>query len=340
MWEYLKTVNKPILLYGMGNGAEKIMKELERRGIKVSGVFASDGFVRGHKFKGFDVMSYSVAKQQFGDMIVLLCFGSQLPNVLKTIRSVADEQELYAPDVPVFGSEIFDRDYARLHKDDLTKVYNLLADDTSKKVFENIIKYKITGKIDYLFECQTEIDDAYNILNLGDNEIYMDLGAYRGDTITEFLLHVNGFNHIYGVEPDPKNFRHLINNTEGLENCTCLNLGVSDKEEQLCFSAKSGRNSSVSSGGNLIDMDSVDNIMAGKPATYIKMDVEGQESKAILGAKNTILNYKPKMLISCYHRTEDIFDLPLRVMSIRDDYKIYMRHYPYVPAWDTNFYFV
>ena len=70
------------------------------------------------------------------------------------------------------------------------------------------------------------------------------------------------------------------------------------------------------------------------------MDVEGEELSAIRGAEDTIFKSKPKMLISAYHRTDDFLKIPNAVLNIRDDYKIYLRHYPYLPAWDTNFYFV
>ena len=70
------------------------------------------------------------------------------------------------------------------------------------------------------------------------------------------------------------------------------------------------------------------------------MDVEGEEKNAILGAEQTIRKYKPKMLISAYHRTEDIFEIPNAVMNIRNDYKIYMRHFVSLPAWDTVYYFI
>ena len=64
------------------------------------------------------------------------------------------------------------------------------------------------------------------------------------------------------------------------------------------------------------------------------------EKEAVTGAAETIKKYKPKMLVSCYHRSEDIFSLPLQIMEIRDDYKVYIRHNPYLPAWDTQFYFI
>ncbi len=341
MWNYLKSTNKPIVLYGMGNGADKILKKLYSLGVGIDGVFASDDFVRNHSFKGFKVMTYSEAKEKFGSMVVLLCFGTQRFEVMELIKKISREQELYAPDVPVLGNEIFDMSYYNKNVEKISKVYNMLEDNQSRYVFNNVIKFKLSGIIDYLLNCQTQVSEAYtNILKLSANEIYMDLGAYKGDTIQEFLQYVNSYKYIYAVEPDIKNFKKLMSNVDKLNNCECLNIGVSDVEKMCKFDMKSGRNTMISNEGTLTQINSIDGILKGNPVTYIKMDIEGQELNAIEGAKNTILKYKPKMLISCYHRTEDIYQLPMKVFSIRSDYKIYMRHYPYIPAWDTNFYFI
>ena len=94
MWNKLKSTEKPIVLYGMGNGADRVLDELALRGINAAGVFASDGFVRGHSFRGFPVTNYAAAKERFGDMVVLVCFGSSLPDVMQRIREIDAEQEL------------------------------------------------------------------------------------------------------------------------------------------------------------------------------------------------------------------------------------------------------
>ena len=98
-----------ILMYGMGNGADKIIAVLESYGIKYDDVFASDGFVRGHFFHGKRVLSYSEVKEKYGaeNIIILLSFGSSLPSVLSLIKAVNAECELYAPDVPVCGESLF-----------------------------------------------------------------------------------------------------------------------------------------------------------------------------------------------------------------------------------------
>ena len=79
IWNRLVSEEKPILLYGTGNGADKILDELKRYDVKISGVFASSGFVRDRYFRGFKVMSLEQAEEVFGDFIALFSFGSTGP---------------------------------------------------------------------------------------------------------------------------------------------------------------------------------------------------------------------------------------------------------------------
>lgn len=338
LWQYLKTAQKPIVLYGMGNGADKIINVLNEYGIKISGVFASDGFVRNKLFHGFKISSYSELKAQFGEMIVLLCFGSSLPNVIENIKKIAAEQELYAPEVPVIGVGLFTKEYYESHYKEFELVYSLLADDISKKTFENILKYKLSGKIGYLLDCEVSIDEPYESFLPLCNDTFVDLGAYNGDTVNDFINRCADYNKIFAVEPDLKTFKKLQKNTENYRDITLINACASDQCGMLPFSMKGGRNSSISGDGQLLNSITVDSLNSN--ATFIKMDVEGEEVNAIKGAENTIKVHKPKLLISAYHRTDDFIKIPQTVLDIRNDYKIYLRHFQYLPAWDTNFYFI
>ena len=342
MWDYLKATSRPKVIYGMGNGADKIIDTLALYGVTPAGVFASDDFVRGQSFRGFKVQKYIDLKQIYPDMIVLVSFGTQRKEVLDNIKRIARETEVLAPDVPVYGDGLFTKEYAKDKRVELEKVYNLLADEKSKKVFENTVMYRITGKINYLFEIETSPNEAFeNILKLKSDEVYCDLGAYNGDTIDEFLSVTNKkYEKIYAFEPDRKNFKKLEKNFGDKDNVFLFNSAVNDISGEIGFLTNGGRHSVVSNNGEKISALSLDDVLNGEKATYIKFDVEGMEQNAIIGAKETILKYKPKMLVSAYHKTDDYFTLPLLVNSIRDDYKIYMRHYKYIPAWDTQFYFV
>lgn len=341
LWNYLKETRKPIVLYGMGNGADKIIKVLENRGIEIKGVFASDGFVRQKTFHGFNLLSYSEAKEKFKDMIVLLCFGSALPDVIGNIKRIAKEQELYAPDVPVCDGALFDIEYYNNNKNALESVCECLADEFSKKTFLNTVNYKLSGNLNYLFDCEVSPNEPYdNFFKLNDNETFVDLGAYRGDTVREFLNRVEAYNKIIAVEPDFKTYNKLLLELDTVNNLTAVNACVSDTVGERLFSADGSRGSKVSGKGKLINSVTVDSLVENNGCTYIKMDIEGEELSAIKGAENTIRAYKPKMLISCYHKSEDLIEIPQAVLSIRSDYKVYMRHFPSVPAWDTVFYFV
>lgn len=338
LWLYLKNAQKPIVLYGMGNGADKIINSLESFGIKFQGIFASDGFVRKKLFHGFEISSYNALKEKFGDMIVLLCFGSSLDPVLNNIKKIAAEQELYAPEVPVIGGGLFTKEYYEQNKEQFNFVYSRLADDVSKKTFENIIKYKISGKIEYLLDCEVSLNEPYESFLHLENEHFLDLGAYNGDSVADFVSLCPNYCSITAVEPDTKTFKKLQNNTATLNNSTLINACVSDKCGFLPFKMKGGRNSSLDDSGKLLQSITIDSLNT--DFTFIKMDVEGEEIGAILGACDTISKSKPKMLISAYHRTDDLIKIPQAVLRLRNDYKIYLRHFKYLPAWDTNFYFI
>ena len=341
LWEHLKTSDKPILLYGMGNGADMIIEVLESLGLSYADTFASDGFVRGHCFHGKKVLSFSQAKEKYDDFIILLTFAVHDRPTMDKIKEMSECFELYAPTVPIAGKGLFTIDYLSDNAASFRKAYDMLCDEKSKKAFTDILNFKISGKIKYLFDCESEKDEVYkDILTLTENETIVDLGAYDGDTVREFLAATDGkYKNIYAFEPDEKNFRKLTRKTEGMENLALFNLGAWDKKETLFFETKGGRNSRQESTGKEVSFNSVDNVVKDR-VSFIKMDIEGAELKALEGIRNTVAAYKPKLYVCAYHRNEDMFALPFKIKELYEGYKIYFRHHPYIPAWESNFYAV
>ncbi len=340
LWEKLKAQENPVVLYGMGDGAEKIIKVLSRYGIKISGVFASDGFVRKKIFAGFEVTDFKTAFSRFPDMTVLLCFGSELKEVIDNVKRIGKTVPLYAPDVPVYGDNLFNIEFYEKNKSRLDAVYSVLADEQSKKTFNAMINYKLSGDINYLFECETPCDEPYSsFLKLSDTESFVDLGAYRGDTVADFLSRVSSYNNIIAVEPDKKTFAKLKSATENIKNISLINACVSDKNGTVCFTGKKGRGGTKSDNGETVEAVCLDSIIKDE-CSFIKMDIEGEEAAAIKGGARVIGEIRPKMQIAAYHRSEDLFDIPEKVLNIRGDYNVYLRHFPCLPGWDTNFYFI
>lgn len=339
IWQRLKEEKRPVLLWGTGNGADKILAELTRLGISVSGVFASDGFVRERYYQGFKVMSLAEAEETFGDFAALFSFGSSRPEVLDNIKKIMSRHTLLAPEVPVCRpSEIFNLDFVRRHREEIEEVYSLLADEKSKETFKETLLFKLDGNIDRLFRCEASPEEVLELLSFEDGSSFLDLGAYNGDTVREFIGRVPNFSHITAVEPDPKSFKKLVAGAEN-EKINCINAAVSDSVGTVLFNKKASRGSGIGEGAPIPSV-SVDYIAAQKKFDYIKFDVEGAELSALSGAQKTIQRDKPKMRIAAYHKSEDYFTIPLKVMKLRPDYKLYMRHLPSVPAWDTDFLFL
>lgn len=342
VWETLRQSKKPVVLYGMGDGADKVLAAFERFGIEATGVMASDDFVRGQQFHGFTVKKCSDFEREYGDFTVALCFASQLPDVMAHIREVAQRHATLVPSVPVFGDVLFDREFLALHRIELEQAYALMADEQSRRVFSGVLRFYLTGELELLDDITTGKDEAFrDILRLGDNELYVDLGAYNGDTIDEFLHYSGGsYRKIVALEPNEKNFKKLQAHCGDLKNTELWQLGAYSRNTTLTFNNRAGRNSAVAAQGVPTQVATVDTVLCGAAATYIKADVEGADYEMLLGAKNTLKQFKPKLNCSAYHRFEDLFRLPLLISRLNPDYRVYLRHHPYIPAWDTNLYCV
>ena len=340
-WDKLKAEKRPIYIYGMGDGALKIMAVFRKCGIQLKGIFASDDFVRGHSFEGYKVMKLSEVEELEKDFVVVLAFAAGYQSIVDRIHEIAEKHTLYVPDVPVTGGGLFTYDYCVQNAEKLQEVYDSLADDFSRKVYANIINFKISGDIKYLDAVTTPKAEIYrDIIKPHMGETYVDLGAYNGDTIREVLEFTHGrYTGIYAVEPDKKNYKKLMKFVDGMKYVYTYNSVAWCVDTELPFAAKAGRQSAISADSeNLISARSVDSILGRRAATIIKMDVEGFEREAIWGAAQTIARYSPKLMVSLYHRNEDIFELPLLIKMLNPNYKLYIRHQLYIPAWETNLY--
>lgn len=329
---------KPVYIYGMGNGGEKVLKWCKDHGINVSGVFASDDFVRGQSFCGYRVKKLSEVESESEDFIILLAFGTDLPDVMSRIEEYGKRHTLIAPDVPVIAGKYFEKSEFMDRFDEAAMVYGLLEDDDSRETFIKLTAYKITGRLEYLREIFASPEKSWELLKPGENEIYCDLGAYNGDTIAGFVENVNGkYRKIYALEPEKRNFQKCVRNSITLENIEFHNAAAWSEDSVTYFDGGSGRQAKVSKKGvGKICTRSLDSILAGRECTYVKYDVEGADIPVLKGSADTIRKYSPKICCALYHRCYDYIEIPLYINKMNSGYRFYMRQYPYYPAWETN----
>ena len=341
VWDNLKQTTKPIVLYGMGNGADRILDKCEAEHIPVAGLFASDEFVRGQSFRGYKVLNYAQAEEKWGDFVLVIAFASEDPVILKRFFTMAQSHETYAPHVELFpGDELVSKAWLTEHEAVLQKVYEKWADEQSRQVMAAVLNYKISGKLSYLADVTTRQVDLQQLFTFAQNEAYADLGAYNGDTIKEFLELTGGhYEHIYALEPDKKNYTKLKAFVEQnqIRKCTLVNKAIWSAACTLNFSQKGGRMSYLASEGKVsVETVSLDEVVGKAPLTYLKMDVEGAEQEALTGCKTILAEQAPKLFVAAYHHDGDLWQIPELIRSINPDYKLYLRRHPYVPCWELN----
>lgn len=334
--------SRPVLLYGMGNGAEKILRKCREEGVAVSGLFASDAFVRGQQFAGFKVKSYTQIRQEYPEALVIIAFGTSDPAVLARIEAMEQVYTVLAPDLALFGE---DRSILSF-EDELEQAYHLYEPD-SRAIYVNLLNYKITGKLSYLRAATSPKAEAYAMLKLHPEEVYVDSGAYDGDTIREFLEQlppapegVPRYKKIIAIEPEARNFRKLQHFAEesGLPGVQLINAALFKEKASLSFNDKIGRGAFLTRQGNkVVQAERLDDLVH-EPVTLLKMDVEGVEKEALEGSRRILCQDKPRLIISAYHRSGDLVTLPQVIKVLNPAYKIALRQHPYIPAWDTNIY--
>lgn len=179
-----------------------------------------------------------------------------------------------------------------------------------------------------------------SLVPITEDEIFVDAGAFDCMTALDFCKVVdNKYKKIYSFEPEEGNYLVCIENAKknGVNNIEILNNAVWDKAELLKFESAANGSLIDELGSSEIKAISIDEVLQGERASFIKMDVEGAEYKALIGAKNTISMYKPKLAICIYHKPEDMVEIPMLIKEMNPKYRLYVRHYSNV-MWETVLY--
>ena len=225
--------------------------------------------------------------------------------------------------------------YYQEHEAEISEVYALLEDEKSKRVLTNLLNYKISRDPRLIKQIDdSSVEEQYfdrDIVRYSNGEVFVDMGAYIGDTVEEFVKNADRqdrtYKKIYAFEPDVDNFKMLVNNTSKYGNVECINGGVYSETTVLRFSSGGNWTSAISTEGNIeVPVFALDDRIK-EPVTFIKADIEGAEMSAIEGAKNLIAECRPRVAFCVYHRKDDIFNIPLAFKKLNPNYKFYMRHY-------------
>lgn len=174
------------------------------------------------------------------------------------------------------------------------------------------------------------------IFKLTDDEVYVDIGAFDGDSINEFILSNKiknlSYRKIIAFEPDHINYSKLRNNISCSEKIVLRNLGVSNKTGSARFLSSvyspSPTGSTISTEGDIeIQLVALDDYLNEDKISLIKMDPPGENLSVniLTGATKTIFNHRPKIIIGI-HSLQELYDLVNKVTSSFPFYNLYLRH--------------
>lgn len=216
-----------------------------------------------------------------------------------------------------------------------------LADDLSRKVLNDVLRYRLSGDYRVMADYSVRFDEQYfePFLHLGEGEIFVDAGGFDGDTTEEFCRRYPDYGKVYLFEPSQEMIERAKSRLAGYRGIEFIAKGLSDVAAELAFDDKSGSASSIiEEGASRIGVTTLDDEVADK-VTFIKMDIEGWEIPALAGCKKHIMEDHPVLAISVYHKASDFWRIPKYVFALRKDYDLYLRHY--TEGWsETVMFFV
>jgi FkbM family methyltransferase len=342
--DYFKNLeNKDVVIYGAGYCGCFVLEALNNYGLKAEYFLDLNAKTEDNinNIPVYKPESEVLKLKEKHNTLVILCVMQDIEgqnSIIERIKAlgynnVVTCQDIYFSYSKIFDtkSSILDYEYFNKNKNKLMDCLDLFEDGLSIETYRNNISAYLLRKFDMI---QPRISEAqYFPLNINFSKKYscfVDCGAFDGDTIRELIKHKGIPEAVFAFEPDLNNFYKLSNfvSENSFENFTLLPCGVSQKTEILRFNIRNNTQSSISKNGDsMIQCIALDDVLKKVSPTFIKMDIEGAEYDALVGAKNIIQDCKPDLAICVYHCINHYFEIPLLINSWNLGYKFYLRTY-------------
>ncbi len=283
------------------------------------------------------------------DAIVLNCSTSISPVAVEQrlsgagVRSIVSLHEL----IRAAGGAIEWPEFVRQQREDWRAfegewcdLFASLEDGPSAQTLLDVLRYRLTADSQFMQAYAVRVKDQYfePFLDLR-SEVFVDAGGFDGDTTEEFCRRHPDYRKVLLFEPSARNMRAAKIRLDGHRDISFWPEGLSDSPGSMTFNPEAGSASAVTSGpGEEIQVTTLDLAVA-EPVSFIKMDLEGWELKALAGCERHIRDDRPKLAIAVYHQAADFRTVWRYARSIHPDYRVYLRHY--TQGWsETVMFFV
>lgn len=329
-----------VILFGAAEMGKIYIDRCRENGIEILAVCDNDASKSGSTLNDVDIISFAE----------LTAISRDTPIIITTIYDEEVYQQLTEAGFtrvfpPAYFSVLYPDKFYNPHwissidelleqKDNVMRCFDLLADAVSQESFLNIVRYRLLFDRTYIKLIERPKEEEYfdeRITQLNPEEIFVDGGAYQGDTVAHFLQVTNGnFRGIHSFEPDTASFAKLKEYTDSLNDprIHVYPFGLGESRGSFKFSNQGTLGSKMDENAEttveIVDLDSM--FLDVKP-TLIKVDIEGFELEALRGARKIITSQAPKLAVCVYHKPADLWQLPLLLKEMVPEYRLFIRHY-------------
>jgi FkbM family methyltransferase len=332
-----------LVLFGAGALGRLVLQGLKRAGMQPI-AFADNNERLWHtEIGGVSVLPPSTASNRYRDsgcFVVTVYNGSPARRQLKELgcKHVAPFAALFweYADVftPNFGIDLPHKLFA--YADEIRACREALADEDSRRELAGQLEWRYWLDDDDLPPPLNPAETYFpmDLMVPCENEVFVDCGSFQGDIIPSFTSHWNGrFQHIFALEPDPQNREVLVSTTRNMglaDRVTVIPYAVGEKSGVGSFASTGTVTSQIVESGEeslSVECRRLDEISWSLTPTYIKMDIEGAEPRALIGATDLLRRHHPILAVCTYHRTEHLWQIPNLIRSIAPEYKLFLRRY-------------
>uniref|UniRef100_Q025U0 Methyltransferase FkbM family n=1 Tax=Solibacter usitatus (strain Ellin6076) TaxID=234267 RepID=Q025U0_SOLUE len=344
---------KSIVLFGAGGLGRRTLAGLRRHGIEPLAFADNNPAAWGTSVEGITVFSPAEAASRFGDSAVFVVtvwgalskdrMSARIGQLQKLgCRRVVSFAPLYwkYPEglLPHYGADL----PHKVHESaaEVRAAFELWGDEASRFEYLNQIRWRLHMDFDCLNPpIGHPIYFPQDLCPLSDEEVFVDCGAFDGDTLQLFLAESGAkFRKIVAFEPDPANFANLRENAARMPGADrqaiqVLHAATGARAETVCLKAEGTKSSVIGAVGVEVDCVTLDNALSSTVPTYLKMDIEGAEVDSLIGASRTIRDHAPVLAICCYHAQDHLWKIPLLIHSLNPGYRFFLRPHD-LEMWD------
>lgn len=324
-----------VYIFAAHRNAVKCVRYCQQLGIEIVAFVDNDTSKQGSEYYGHPVLPLAAVPR---DAAMINASGRYCVQINDQLRQQGyawgiDLMEfLFLYDLPFQAEGRFRAYVSELieHRFGVVSLYMLLADERSRAVLDGLTLFRLNLDSSIAGQQASPYVQEFfaeDVLRFGPNEVFVDGGAFDGDSFLRFAAMAPGFRKAYLFEPDTEICRRAEKTVGGDQRVAICNYGLWSSTRELRFSSTGAMDGAISEEGEIrVPVVSVDDFVSDK-VTHIKLDVEGAEEEALRGASCTIGSSRPRMAIALYHRAADLWRLPAQIEALGGRYAYSIRHY-------------